>query len=177
MSEIYFPIIECVPIDVVNHQTVFLPDKEDMREHAVWPPAANISRSRDCPVLSLTRVKSCRSTIAVAFLKRMYPYLSSLVNAIGMPEWLKHCRWFEPTATEKTSRARLSDEGGTKRIMVTLNSKYTVPMVVDSGAADVVLSPALAQRMQREGSFTEADYDTRRVFVTAHGSEHTSRAS
>jgi len=72
----------------------------------------------------------------------------------------------EPAPSADSS---LRHGGGVLFVTATLNGSLTASFVLDSGSADVSLSPATFRRLVQDGTITRSDMLGERTYVTANG--------
>ena len=65
---------------------------------------------------------------------------------------------------------RLKKESGVYKVPVQLNDAVIVSLILDTGAADMMLSPKVAQILIRSGTLTEDDFLPEQVYRLADGS-------
>jgi len=74
------------------------------------------------------------------------------------------------TREQGLNAIRLKKVSGVYKIPVQLNDAVVVSLIIDSGAADMMLSPKVANILLRSGTLTEDDFLPRQVYRLADGS-------
>lgn len=69
------------------------------------------------------------------------------------------------------NKIRMIKSGGVYEIPVVLNGVLTIPLIIDSGASDVFISPDVALTLFRTGTIRESDYMSGSVYSLADGTE------